>query len=130
MVFDERIGPGVERDTVRVLKISCNACGVERFGVDLIVLDCIAIDKRDLKSTFVSDYVTVGGVPSICLPTVPVREGEVDRGIQYLHKMKFYLVFTCRRNPPAGRKINPRVQKRNLIFEFHRCKNAFGHGDY
>ena len=85
MVFDERTGPGIERDTVGVLKISGNACGVERFGVDLIVFDSIAIDERDLESPFVSDYVTVGGVPSICLPPVPVGEGEVDRGILCIH---------------------------------------------
>ena len=85
MVFDERTGPRIERDTVGVLKISSNTCGVERFGVDLIVLDSIAIDEWDLKSSFVPDYVAVCGVSSVCLLTVPVREGEVDRGIQYIH---------------------------------------------
>ena len=85
MVSDERTGPRIERDAVGVLKISSNACGVERFGVDLIVFDSIAIDERDLKSSFVSDYVTVGRVSSICLPTVPVGKGEVNRGILCVH---------------------------------------------
>ena len=130
MVFDERAGPGVERDTVRVLKISCNACGVERFGVDLIVLDSIAIDERDLESSFSSDNVTIGRVSSVCFPTVPVREGEVDRGILCIHTIKFYGFPFAGGYSPAGRKINPRGQKRNHILIFYRCCIAFGHGDY
>ena len=37
MFFDEWTGPSIERDTIGILKISCNTWSVERFGVDLIV---------------------------------------------------------------------------------------------
>ena len=89
MVSDERTGPRIERDTVGVLKISSNTCGIERFGVDLIVLDSIAIDERDLESPFVADYVTVGRVSLVCFSTVPISEGEVNRGILCIHKINF-----------------------------------------
>ena len=90
MVFDERTGPSTEWDAVRVLKISSNTCGVERFDVDLIVLDGITIDERDLESPFVSDYVAVGRVAAICFLTVPICEGEVNRGVLCIHTIKFY----------------------------------------